>query len=320
MGTMSETAQNSLAGVSRFGRVAVLCGGNSSEREVSLNSGAEVFAALQRSGVQVEMIDTAEISLSRIEQMHFDRVFIALHGPGGEDGTLQGALEMLGIPYTGSGVLSSALAMDKLRTKQLWRGIGLPTAAFSLLHADSNWAQELENLGGKVMVKPAKEGSSIGMRIAASAEELQAAWEQANSYDSEVIAEQWLSGEEFTVAILGDQVLPPIKLQTDNAFYDYQAKYQSSDTRYICPCGLDASREEQLKELAMQAFTSVGCSGWGRVDVMMDETQQFQLLEVNSVPGMTDHSLVPMAARAAGYSFEQLVVAILETSLLRDLA
>ena len=296
------------------GAVAVLYGGNAAEREVSLQSGHAVAKSLRSLGLEVVEIDTANNVLDILQSIRPVFAFIALHGPGGEDGTLQGALEMLGVPYTGSGVLASALAMDKLRTKQLWRGMGLPTAAFSPLNAASDWSQVLESLGGKVMVKPACEGSSIGMCIASSEQELQAAWQQASHYDSDVIAEQWLSGDEFTVAILGDQVLPPIKLETDNAFYDFEAKYTSDDTRYLCPCGLDSEREAQLKSLAGKAFASIGCSGWGRVDVMMDELQQFQLLEVNTVPGMTGHSLVPMAAKAAGIDFDALVLQRLETS------
>ena len=299
-----------------FGRVIVLCGGDSAEREVSLKSGAAVFTALQKSIADIELVDFATNRLGQLEQSRPDRIFIALHGPVGEDGTIQGALEILGIPYTGSGVLASALAMDKLRCKQLWQGIGMPTAAFQLLRENCNWREILQSLGGKVMVKPAGEGSSIGMRIAETEQELQTAWQLASQYDSNVIAEQWLSGSEFSVGILDGQALPPIRLETDNEFYDYEAKYQSNDTRYICPCGLDEERESELKQLALDAFNSLGCRGWGRVDVMMDEHQKFQLLEVNTIPGMTDHSLVPMAAKVAGINFDQLVLRILATARL----
>jgi D-alanine-D-alanine ligase len=242
-------------------------------------------------------------------------VFIALHGPGGEDGTLQGALEYLKLPYTGSGVLASALAMDKLRCKQMWQGIGLPTTDFALLTADSDWSAELARLGGRVMVKPAAEGSSIGMSRAATPEQLQAAWQDAAQYNTSVIAEPLLPGPEYTVAILGGQQLPSIRIESNAEFYDYEAKYFSDQTQYLCPSELSESREQELQDLCLEAFDSVGCRGWGRVDVMVDDQGQFQLLEVNTVPGMTSHSLVPMAAKAAGLDFDQLVAKILEGSL-----
>ena len=253
--------------------------------------------------------------MQQLPQLSLTRVLIMLHGPGGEDGSLQGALQFLGLPYTGSGVFASALAMDKLHSKQFWQGVGLPTAKFAVLNDSTDWQETLDALGGVVMVKPSHEGSSLGMTRADSAAELKKAWVEAAALDSSVIAEQWISGAEYTVALLDGEVLPPIRLETDHSFYDYNAKYLADDTRYLCPCGLDRDREAELKALALAAFNSLGCSGWGRVDVMCDQTGAFQLLEVNTVPGMTDHSLVPMAAKAAGYSFDELVLKILDTSL-----
>jgi len=302
------------ATVAGFGKVAVLFGGTSAEREISLISGNAVLAGLLRQGVDAVGIDVGPGIIGELEALAPDLAFIVLHGPGGEDGTLQGALEFLGLPYTGSGVLASALAMDKFRTKLLWRGLGLPTANFADLSADSDWSSTLSALGGAVMVKPAREGSSIGMAKATSAAELAAAWHRADSLGGGVIAESWLSGDEYTVAILDGRPLPVIKLETDRGFYDYEAKYLRDDTRYLCPCGLPPERERELQELCLRAFTSLGCRGWGRVDAMVDEDGNFQLLEVNTVPGMTTHSLVPMAARAVGMDFDQLVVAILATA------
>ena len=299
----------------RFGRVGLLYGGTSSEREVSLMSGEAVHQALLNLGVDVVAIDAGDNLLQSLPGYQLDRVFIALHGPGGEDGTLQGALEYLNLPYTGSGVLASALAMDKLRCKQMWQGIGLPTTDFVLLTADSDWAAELERLGGTVMVKPAAEGSSIGMSQAKTAEQLQAAWVNASQFNTAVLAEPLLPGPEYTVAILAGQVLPSIRIESNAEFYDYQAKYFSNQTQYLCPSELSESREQELQSLCLNAFNSVGCRGWGRVDVMVDGGGQFQLLEVNTVPGMTSHSLVPMAAKAAGLSFDQLVEKILEGAL-----
>lgn len=299
----------------KYGRVGVLYGGTSAEREISLISGSSVIAALQRSGVDLVAIDVDADLLQQLPQLSLTRVLIMLHGPGGEDGSLQGALQFLGLPYTGSGVFASALAMDKLHSKQFWQGVGLPTAKFSVLNDSTDWQGTLDALGGVVMVKPSHEGSSLGMTRADSAAELKKAWVEAAALDSSVIAEQWISGAEYTVAVLNGEVLPPIKLETDHSFYDYNAKYLADDTRYLCPCGLDQDREAELKELALAAFNSLGCSGWGRVDVMCDQAGNFQLLEVNTVPGMTDHSLVPMAAKAAGYSFDELVLKILDTSL-----
>ncbi|MEH6542346.1 MAG: D-alanine--D-alanine ligase [Porticoccaceae bacterium] len=298
----------------RIGKVAVIYGGTSAEREISLASGAAVLQGLLDAGVDAVGVDVDANLLSDLQTLSPDQVFIALHGPGGEDGTVQGALECLGIPYTGSGVAASALAMDKRRCKQLWRGAGLPTAAFAVLEENSNWTQLLAELGGAAMVKPANEGSSLGMAKAETPDELEQAWRAAASYDASVIAEAWLAGEEYTVAIVGNRALPVIKLETDRPFYDYEAKYQSDDTRYICPCGLSAEREQELQQLALRAFESLGCRGWGRVDVMVDNSGAWQLLEVNTIPGMTDHSLVPMAARAAGLSFSDLVVEIVSST------
>ena len=301
--------------VTQFGRVGPLYGGVSSEREISLMSGTAVHQAMLNLGIDVVAIDAGADLLQQLPEHNLDLVFIALHGPGGEDGTLQGALEYLDLPYTGSGVLASALAMDKLRCKQMWQGIGLPTADFAILEEQSDWAKIMRRLGGKAMVKPACEGSSIGMSRAESAEQLEAAWAEAAKFGTTVIAEPLMEGEEYTVAILGDQVLPSVRIQSNDVFYDYQAKYFSDETQYFCPAGLSDERENELRALAMRAFKTVGCSGWGRVDVMVDADNRFQLLEVNTVPGMTSHSLVPMAAKAADLEFDQLVMAILEASL-----
>jgi len=301
--------------VKRFGKVAVLYGGTSAERDVSLISGKAVLDALVRSGVDAVGIDAGAGIIAELEALAPDRVFIALHGPGGEDGTLQGALEYLGLPYTGSGVLASALAMDKMRTKLLWKGAGIASAPFAVLDAHSDWPRVLDDLGGTAMVKPAREGSSIGMAKATSAAELEAAWRAADVHGGGVIAEAWLCGDEFTVAILDGRALPVIKLETDRGFYDYEAKYLRDDTRYLCPCGLAPERERALQALCESAFESLGCDGWGRVDAMVDDAGEFQLLEVNTVPGMTSHSLVPMAALAQGMDFDALVLAILATSL-----
>lgn len=299
----------------RLGRVGVLFGGQSSEREISLQSGAAVISALKEAGIDPVVIDVGANAINDIQAAQLDRAFIALHGPGGEDGRIQAVLEYLQIPYTGSDVQSSALAMDKLRSKQLWRGVGLPTPDFAVLQADTDWKKILESLGGEVMVKPAHEGSSIGMSRVQSAEELQAAYQNAAKYDGSVLVERVITGGEYTVAILDGKALAPIKLETDHRFYDFDAKYLAEDTRYLCPCGLDEAKEKALRELALNAFNTLGCRGWGRVDVMADAAQNFYLLEVNTVPGMTSHSLVPMAAKAEGLSFTQLVIAVLLASL-----
>lgn len=295
--------------------VAVLYGGSASEREVSLKSGSFCHDALVSAGVDAVLVDTRDNWMSSLDSAGIQHCFIALHGPGGEDGTIQGALDYLGVSYTGSGVLASALAMDKWRTKLLWSGLGLQVPASELLNANSNWQACLSSLGGKAIVKPAREGSSIGMSVAATAEELAEAWRFAAQYDDLVFAEQWIEGGEYTVGLLGEQVLPVIGLETDNSFYDFDAKYLADDTCYLIPSGLSAAEESSLSEMAKSAYQAVGCEGWGRVDAMRDAAGEFYLLEVNTVPGMTDHSLVPMAAKAAGMSFEELVVAILAESL-----
>lgn len=301
-----------------FGKVAVLMGGLSAERAVSLKSGAAVLAGLQHKGVDAHGIDAGPDILKQLSRSDYDRVFLALHGRGGEDGVMQGALENLGLPYTGSGVLASALGMDKLRTKRLWRGAGLPTPEYEVLGGDAGLAEVIEHLGLPVIVKPVHEGSSIGMSKVVSADQLQAAWDEAGKFDGEVIAERWITGEEYTVAILGDRALPPIRLRTPHTFYDYDAKYHADNTEYLCPCGLDAESEARLQQLALVAFNAVGCYGWGRVDVMRDQAGDFWLIEVNTIPGMTDHSLVPMAARAAGIDFDTLVWQILESSMVEE--
>ena len=253
--------------------------------------------------------------MTQIEAQQSDRVFIALHGRGGEDGIIQGALQSMGIPYTGSGVLGSALSMDKLRTKQIWQAAGLPTPDFRVLTADTDLQSVASQLGFPLIIKPVHEGSSVGMSKVTAVEELHDAFALAARFDDEVIAESWIDGEEYTAAILGEQTLPLIRLETPHAFYDYDAKYKADTTRYHCPCGLEDAKQVQLQILAMQAFTAVVASGWGRVDMMLDHSQQPWLIEVNTVPGMTDHSLVPMAAKAAGIGFDELVCRILETSL-----
>jgi D-alanine-D-alanine ligase len=307
--------QSTVTDISQFGRVGVLYGGTSSEREISLMSGEAIYAALKKVGVNAVAIDVQTDILLQLNQHNLDYVFIALHGPGGEDGTLQGALEYLQLPYTGSGVLASALAMDKQRCKQLWQGIGLPTCDFFILSEETDWHSVLASLGGKAMVKPACEGSSIGMSRVENVDQLKNAWQHAASFDSVVIAEPLLEGEEYTVAILANQALPSIRIRSEEVFYDYQAKYFSDETSYFCPSGLSEQRETEIRKLSLDAFNSLGCSGWGRVDLMVDSQGAFQLLEVNTVPGMTSHSLVPMAAIASGIEFDQLVMQILKGAL-----
>ncbi|WP_105264976.1 D-alanine--D-alanine ligase [Pseudoalteromonas sp. T1lg76] len=299
-----------------FGKVAVLLGGSSAEREVSLKSGAAVHAALVEAGVDAHQFDPVERPLHELAQEGFDRVFIALHGRGGEDGTLQGALEFMGLPYTGSSVLGSALAMDKIRCKHLFQVAGLRTAPYKVVSQSQGFdCAEIMAQLGHVMVKPSHEGSSIGMAEANNAEELAQALEAAFKFDDEVLVEQWLSGREFTVSILSDKALPVIEMRTPSGFYDYQAKYQSSTTEYYCPADLSEAQTAQLQEMAEQAFALVGAKGWGRVDAMQGADGEFYLLEVNTVPGMTEKSLVPMAAKATGVDFTALVVKILEQTL-----
>ncbi|MGJ7547123.1 D-alanine--D-alanine ligase [Pseudomonas alloputida] len=301
--------------VKAFGRVAVLYGGKSAEREVSLKSGAAVIDALTTAGVDVVAIDVGDDLLARLQNEKIDRAFIILHGRGGEDGSMQGLLECLGIPYTGSGILASALAMDKLRTKQVWQSLGIPTPRHAVLASVEDCVAASTELGFPLIVKPAHEGSSIGMAKVNSEQELIAAWQDAAHYDSQVLVEQWIHGPEFTIAVLRGQVLPPIALGTPHVFYDYDAKYIANDTQYRIPCGLDSAKEQELIDLTARACDAIGIEGWGRLDVMQDEQGRFWLLEVNTAPGMTDHSLVPMAARAAGLDFQQLVLAILAESV-----
>jgi len=298
------------------GRVLVLMGGWSAERPISLRSGAAVTAALQRAGVDAHATD-----LQRGEDLldlvrAGDRCFIALHGRGGEDGVVQGMLEALQVPYTGSGVLGSALGMDKLRSKMLWQGAGLPPPAWQRLESGFDPRAVVKALGLPLMVKPAEEGSSIGMSRVERIEDLSLAYANAAECASEVLAERWIQGEEYTVAILGNTALPAIRLQTPHAFYDYDAKYSASDTQYHCPCGLSPADEKQMAEIALRAFAELGGRGWGRMDFMRDAQGQFWLLEANTAPGMTDHSLVPMAAKAAGLSMADLCVEILEHATL----
>lgn len=302
-----------------FGKVAVLMGGDSAEREVSLRSGAAVLAALQRRGVDAHGLDAGADLLHRLERGGYDRAFIILHGRGGEDGVVQGALERIGMPYTGSGVLGSALGMDKHRTKALWRGLGLPTPDAVLLRCAADLVAA-ERLGYPLMIKPSREGSSIGMAKVEDSGQLRQAWEVAAGYDAMVLAERWIQGCEYTASLLQGEALPLIRLETPHLFYDYSAKYHADTTRYHCPCGLPAEQEAELQALCLEAFEAVGASGWGRVDLMLDEQQRPWLIEVNTVPGMTDHSLVPMAARAAGIDFDELVMRILAGSLQRSRA
>ena len=296
--------------MSPFGKVAVLMGGRSAERDISLDSGSRVLAALQRQGVDAQAFDPAEQPLSDLAA--FDRAFIALHGRYGEDGTIQGALELMGVPYTGSGVMASAVGMDKWRTKLIWRAAGLPMPNFIMLDENCDFEAAERHLGLPIFVKPACEGSSIGITRVSRAGQLQAAYREAAKHDTLVIAEQAISGGEYTVAVLGDEALPVVRIVPATEFYDYEAKYLRNDTQYLCPCGLPEAREREMRAQALEAFRILGCRGWGRVDFLMDERGAAYLLEINTSPGMTDHSLVPMAARAAGISYEQLVWRVLE--------
>jgi D-alanine-D-alanine ligase len=300
-----------------FGRVAVLLGGDSSEREISLLSGSAVLAALHRRGVAATAFDPREQSLPDLVAQRFDRVWIALHGPGGEDGTVQGALEYLGIPYTGSGVAGSAIGMDKLRTKRLAQAIGVASPDALELRGPQDFELALERLRLPLIVKPATQGSSVGMTKVESAAALPAAYATAAAVDGNVFAESWISGGEYTVALLQGEALPSIRIETPRGFYDYEAKYFRDDTRYLCPSGLSQPAERHLQSLALAAFAAAGGEGWGRADFMMDVTGRALLLEVNTVPGMTSHSLVPMAARAADIDFDELVWRVLETSFVR---
>jgi D-alanine-D-alanine ligase len=291
--------------------IAVLYGGNSAEREVSLNSGKAIAKGLEQAGFNVVLIDTKETPLTELVAQNIKRVFVALHGRGGEDGCLQGALEYMGIAYTGSNVLGSALSMDKIRSKQIFKACNIPTAPFAVVSktdfAKLDVEKQLHDLGGKVMVKPSHEGSSIGMAMADSPEKLHNALIEAFGFDGEVLLEAWIDGPEYTVAILGDEALPAIHMETPREFYDYEAKYQSTSTQYHCPCDLPKHDEDIIKALSLQAFKATGASGWGRVDLMQDSKGNWQLLEVNTVPGMTETSLVPKAARVHGLTFSELV-------------
>lgn len=297
--------------VENFGKVAVLMGGLSAEREISLLSGNAVLSALQNKGVNAHGVDVGKNIVKHLLQGNYQKAFIVLHGRGGEDGTMQGLLEIMSLPYTGSGVMASSLAMDKLKTKQIWLAMGLPTPEFCIIDSEDSCKLALKKLSLPLIVKPVLEGSSIGMSKVETEGELIPAWEKAQSCGGTVIAESWIEGDEYTAALLDDQVLPMIKLKTTHKFYDYDAKYDADDTQYICPCGLSEPQENKFAELATQAFKAVGAAAWGRVDFMVDENMQPWLIEVNTVPGMTGHSLVPMAAKQAGVSFEDLVVKIL---------
>ncbi|WP_180057527.1 D-alanine--D-alanine ligase [Acinetobacter sp. YH12141] len=304
-----------MSNASKFGKVAVLLGGKSAEREVSLDSGTAVLEALMRSGVNAEAFDPQERSVT--ELVNYDRAFVVLHGRGGEDGQIQGALEWLNIPYTGTGVQGSAIGMDKVKTKQVWQGSELPTAPYRIVTKNSNAQEIVSALDLPLIIKPVHEGSSIGMSKVEKVEDFADAIAKATEHDAVVMAEKWITGREFTIVILNGQALPVIRLQPpeDVAFYDYEAKYQRNDVEYGIPCGLSESEEKELQALALRAFQAVGASGWGRIDAMQDEQGKFWLLEVNTVPGMTSHSLVPKAAAAVGYSFDALCVAILEQTL-----
>lgn len=304
-----------MSNASKFGKVAVLLGGKSAEREVSLDSGKAVLEALLRSGVNAEGFDPQERSVT--ELVGYDRAFIVLHGRGGEDGQIQGALEWMNVPYTGTGVQGSAIGMDKVKTKQIWQGSDLPTAPYRIISKDSDLTEVIESLGLPLIIKPVHEGSSVGMSKVEKAEDLAAAIEKATVHDAVVMAEKWITGREYTISFLNGLPLPVIRLQppADVAFYDYEAKYNRNDVEYGIPCGLSESEEKNLQELCLRAFQAVGASGWGRIDAMLDEQGHFWLLEVNTVPGMTSHSLVPKAAKAVGYSFDELCVAILAQTL-----
>lgn len=296
--------------MSDFGKVAVLFGGTSAEREVSLNSGSRVLAALQGQGIDAHAFDPATQPLDALKG--YDRAFIALHGRHGEDGTIQGALEVMHIPYTGSGVLASALAMDKFRTKLMWQAAGLPIPEYTLLTADSDFAEVEKTLGLPLFVKPAHEGSSIGITKVKERGALKAAYEAAAKLDPLVIAEKGVLGGEYTVGIIGDEAMPIIKIEPATEWYDYEAKYNRDDTQYLCPCGLPEAKEMQIRKGALEAFRILGGRGWGRVDFLMDEEGNHYFLEVNTAPGMTDHSLVPMAARVSGLEYPALVRRVLD--------
>lgn len=296
----------------KFGKVAVLLGGKSAEREISIMSGSGVLKALRSKGIDAHAFDPAERDLFELKRDGFARCFIALHGRGGEDGTLQGALEVLGVPYTGSGVLGSALAMDKLRTKKVWEANRLPTPPYESIRADSDFEELGDRLGLPLIVKPVQEGSSLGITKVRAVVDIDEAYALAVNYDSVVIAERFVNGPEYTASILNDAPLPLIRIEAPEGKYDYQNKYFTDVTKYHCPCGLAQPKEDALKALALDAFKAIGCTGWGRIDLMLDAKDDPWLLELNTSPGMTGHSLVPMAAKAVGISYEDLCVKILE--------
>ncbi|BBQ69484.1 D-alanine--D-alanine ligase [Klebsiella quasipneumoniae subsp. similipneumoniae] len=300
-------------------KIAVLFGGTSAEREVSLNSGAAVLAGLREAAVDAHPVDPRDVDITQLKKLGFKKAFIALHGRGGEDGTLQGLLDLIQLPYTGSGVMASAISMDKLRSKWLWQGAGLPVAPWVALTRaqfsaglSADVEQQIAALGLPLIIKPSREGSSVGMSKVSESCDLASALALAFQHDDEVLVEKWLSGPEFTVAIVGEEILPSIRIQTAGTFYDYEAKYLSDETQYFCPGLEDPAREAAIQSLVLKAWNVLGCKGWGRIDVMLDSDGQFYLLEANTSPGMTSHSLVPMAARQAGMSFSQLVVRILD--------
>ena len=301
--------------MSQFGKVAVLMGGISAEREVSLNSGAAVLKGLREKGIDAHGVDANPENIGQLKEQGFDRAFIVLHGRWGEDGVVQGALQAVGLPYTGSGVLGCALAMDKVRSKQVWQSLSLPTASYRVLRSEKDLEGLIDELGLPLFLKPAREGSSVGIGKVNAADELISVYNKAAQIGDDVLAEQFISGAELTVGILNGKALPIVRMSTDNEFYDYEAKYLSEDTQYFCPSGLEPELEAKIQALALKAFDALACDVWGRVDVMLDENQQPLLLETNTVPGMTDHSLVPMAAKAIGLSFADLVEAILATTL-----
>lgn len=294
-----------------LGKVAVLLGGRSAEREISLQSGQAVLDALCRSGVDAHPFDPAEHALENLLHQGFNRAFIALHGRFGEDGTIQGALELMGLPYTGSGVMASALAMDKWRTKLVWRAVGIQSPRYVLLQADSDFEEIAETLGLPLIVKPAREGSTIGLSKVHCSQDLAKAYQLAAQHDALVLAEEFIAGKELTVAILGETPLPIVKIEIAGELYDYEAKYLSDDTRYFCPSGLSDELEAAIQAQALRAYRVLGCEGWGRIDLILDQRGQFYFLEANTSPGMTSHSLVPMAAKTAGISFEDLIMKIL---------
>ena len=301
--------------MSQFGKVAVLVGGISAEREVSLKSGAAVLAGLLEKGIDAHLVDANPNNIDSLRAQGFDRAFVVLHGRWGEDGVVQGALQAIAMPYTGSGVLGCALAMDKVRSKQVWQSLGLPTADYRVLTSEEDLDGLINDLGLPLFLKPAKEGSSVGIGKVNKAEDLLEVYQQAAKVGDDVLAEQFISGAELTVGVLNGKALPIVRMSTENEFYDFEAKYLSDDTQYFCPSGLDSELENHIQDLALKAFNALGCEVWGRVDVMLDENQRPLLLETNTIPGMTDHSLVPMAAKQAGLSFPDLVETILATTL-----